>query len=143
MVNQVTLIGHLGNDPELRVVSAGVSVVTLSVATNERYKDKDGELKEQTEWHDVVAWRGLADYMSTKMKKGMLVYIEGKLTHRSYVDKEGNNRRRTSVEATVAKILVDKQQIIDRHNNPESRFENRFEPPPPATPASGEDALPF
>ena len=139
MVNQVTLIGHLGSDPELRVIAAGVSIVSLSVATNERYKDKDGELKEQTEWHDVVAWRGLADFISTKMKKGMLVYIEGKLTHRSYVDKDGNNLRRTSVEATSAKILVDKQQIIERHNNP---F-NSFDPPPPAPPASGEDALPF
>ena len=139
MVNQVTLIGHLGGDPELRTIAAGVSVVSLNIATNERFKDKDGNLQEQTEWHDVVAWRGLAEFISNKMKKGMLVYIEGKLTHRSYTDKDGNPRRRTSVEATVAKILVDKQQIIDRHNNPD----HRFEPPPPVAPSSGEEALPF
>lgn len=105
MVNRVILIGNLGKDPEVRRLENGAVVAKFSVATNENYKDKAGEWQTQTEWHDVVVWRSLAERAEQQLKKGVQVYLEGKLTHRSWQDQEGNNRRTTEVVANYFRML--------------------------------------
>jgi single-strand DNA-binding protein len=99
MVNRVILIGNLGRDPEVRRLENGAVVAKFSVATNKNYKDKTGEWQSQTEWHDVVAWRNLAERAESQLTKGSQVYIEGELTHRTWQDKDGNNRKTTEVVA--------------------------------------------
>ena len=105
MVNRVILIGNLGRDPEIRRLENGAVVAKFSIATNENYKDKSGEWQTQTEWHDVVVWRALAERAESQLKKGAQVYIEGKLTHRSWQDQEGNNRRTTEVVGAFFRVL--------------------------------------
>lgn len=105
MVNRVILIGNLGRDPEVRRLENGAVVAKFSVATNENYKDKSGEWQTQTEWHDIVLWRSLAERAEQQLKKGSQVYIEGKLTHRSWQDQEGNNRRTTEVVANYFRLI--------------------------------------
>ncbi|OAV43858.1 single-stranded DNA-binding protein [Lewinella sp. 4G2] len=106
MVNKVTLIGRLGSDPEIRTLESGVAVGRFSVATSENYKDRSGEWQEQTEWHDVVVWRQAAERAQRSLHKGVMVYVEGKLTHRKWQDKEGNNRKTTEVVANYFRVLV-------------------------------------
>ncbi len=105
MLNKVTFIGNLGRDPELRKLDSGVSVATFSIATNENYKDKEGNWQTNTEWHNIVCWRGLADMVEARYKKGHLAYVEGKLTHRKYQDKDGNDRYVTEVVASTCRLL--------------------------------------
>lgn len=109
MVNRVILIGNLGRDPEVRRLENGAVVAKFSVATNENYKDKSGEWQSQTEWHDVVVWRSLAERAEQQLKKGGQIYLEGKLTHRSWQDQEGNNRRTTEVVASYFRLLSRKE----------------------------------
>jgi len=105
MVNRVILIGNLGKDPEVRRLENGAVVAKFSVATNENYRDKSGEWQQQTEWHDIVAWRALAERAESSLKKGSMVYLEGKLTHRSWQDQDGNNRRTTEVVANYFRLI--------------------------------------
>jgi single-strand DNA-binding protein len=87
-INKVILVGHLGKDPEVRHLEGGVAVASFPLATSETF-NKDGRKVEQTEWHNIVMWRGLADVAAKYLQKGKLVYIEGKLRTRSFEDKEG------------------------------------------------------
>ena len=105
MINKVILIGNLGKDPEVRYLEGGIAVARFSVATNESYKDKKGDWQTQTEWHDVVCWRALAERAEKQLKKGMQIYMEGKLTHRKYQDTEGVDRYATDVVANMIRIL--------------------------------------
>lgn len=105
MVNKVILIGNLGRDPEVRYLEGNVAVAKFSVATNESYRDKKGDWQTQTEWHDVVCWRALAERAEKQLKKGSQVFVEGKLTHRKYQDKDGNDRYVTEVVAHSFRIL--------------------------------------
>lgn len=105
MVNRVILIGNLGQDPEIRHLENGSAVGKFSLATNENYLDKSGQWQTMTEWHDVVVWRNLAERAEKSLKKGLTVYVEGKLTHRKWQDKEGNNRKTTEVVASYFRIL--------------------------------------
>jgi single-strand DNA-binding protein len=105
MVNKVILIGNLGRDPEVRYLEGNVAVAKFSVATNESYKDKKGEWQTNTEWHEIVAWRLLAERAEKQLKKGSQVYVEGKLTHRKYQDKEGNDKYITEVVAMSFRVL--------------------------------------
>ena len=103
-VNKVILIGNLGRDPEVRHLEGGASVANFPIATTESYKDKNGNRVEQTEWHNIVMWRGLADVAEKFLKKGMSIYVEGKLRTRSY-DKDGQKHYRTEVMADNMTIL--------------------------------------
>jgi single-strand DNA-binding protein len=103
-INKVILVGHLGKDPETRTLDGGVSVTTFPLATSETY-NKDGRKVEQTEWHNIVMWRGLADIAAKFLQKGKLVYIEGKLRTRSFEDKEGIKKYTTEVVAENFTIL--------------------------------------
>src|SRR6201987_3832774 len=93
-INKGILIGHLGKDPELRTLDGGVSVTSFPLATSETF-NKDGQRVEQTEWHNIVMWRGLAEVAAKFLQKGKLVYIEGKLRNRSFEDKEGIKKNTT------------------------------------------------
>lgn len=105
MVNRVILVGNLGKDPEIRTLENGAKVAKFSIATNENYRDKSGEWQQQTEWHDIVAWRTLADRAESGLKKGMAIYLEGKLSTRTWQDQNGNNRRTTEVVASYFRVI--------------------------------------
>jgi len=105
MVNKVILIGNLGSDPEVRHLESGAAVAKFSIATNERYKDKTGETKTVTEWHDIIAWRGLAEVAEKYLTKGKMIYVEGKLTTRQWQDQNGVTRRTTEVIANNFQML--------------------------------------
>jgi single-strand DNA-binding protein len=92
-VNKVILIGNLGKDPEIRYTPQGTAVATLAIATNERYKDKDGNWQDRTEWHKVIAWQRLAEIAGEYLKKGRSVYIEGRLQTRSWEDKNTHEKK--------------------------------------------------
>jgi len=124
-VNKVILIGNLGKDPEVRYLDNGVAVANLSLATSENYKNKQGERVTQTEWHDVVLWRGLAEVAEKYLKKGSSVYVEGKLRTNKWVDKDENTRYKTEV-------LADKLTMLGRSQNQEQ-----------STESTSEDDLPF
>ena len=124
-VNKVILIGNLGKDPEVRYLDNGVAVANISLATSESYKNKEGERITQTEWHDVVLWRGLAEVAEKFLKKGSSVYIEGKLRTNKWVDKDENNRYKTEV-------LADKLTMLGKSNSQENSIEK-----------TSEDDLPF
>lgn len=151
MVNKVLLIGHLGRDPEVRRLENGAVVAKFSVATNESYKDKNGEWQNLTEWHDVVVWRHLAERAERDLVKGKLVYIEGKLTHRKYQDKDGNDRYTTEVVANNLRLLEKREGAgsFDQNMPTEEPAAVASANPTTATPAAensnnaGEDDLPF
>lgn len=92
-VNKVILIGNLGKDPEVKFTPSGMAVAKFSLATNERYKDKNGEWQDKTEWHNLVAFQRTAEIAGEYLKKGRSVYIEGRLQHRSWDDKETGQKK--------------------------------------------------
>ena len=96
-VNKVILVGNLGKDPQVRYLDSGVAVANFSLATTENYKNKEGERVSQTEWHNVVLWRGLAEVAEKYIKKGSSVYIEGRIRTRKWEDKEGVTRYSTEI----------------------------------------------
>ncbi|OGX82607.1 single-stranded DNA-binding protein [Hymenobacter lapidarius] len=109
-VNKVILVGNLGKDPEVRHLEGGVSVAHFTLATNEYYKDKQGTRVERTEWHNISAWRGLADMADKFLKKGQQVYIEGKLRTRQYQDKDQQTRYITEIIADEISMLGGRPQ---------------------------------
>ncbi|MEO8794051.1 MAG: single-stranded DNA-binding protein [Daejeonella sp.] len=115
-INKVILVGHLGKDPEVRHLDGGVSVASFPLATSETY-NKDGRKIEQTEWHNIVMWRGLADVASKYLQKGKLVYIEGKLRTRSFEDKEGHKKYTTEVVAENFTMLGRKSDFENTNGN--------------------------
>ncbi len=104
-VNKVILVGNLGKDPELKHTSSGTAVATMTVATNERFKDKSGEWQDKTEWHNVVLWQRLAEIAAEYLKKGRSVYVEGRLQTRSWEDKQGQKRYTTEIVASDLVLL--------------------------------------
>ena len=107
-INKVILIGNLGQDPELRYTGSGTAVCNLRLATSETYKDRDGNMVENTEWHSVVAWARLAEICGEYLKKGSKIYIEGQLQTRQWEDKDGNTRYTTEVKAREMQMLDSK-----------------------------------
>jgi single-strand DNA-binding protein len=98
-VNKVILLGNLGKDPEVRSFENGTTKASFTLATTDSYKDKNGEMVNQTEWHNVVAWRGLSEIAAKYLHKGDKVYVEGKLKNRSWTDQEGVTKYITEIEA--------------------------------------------
>ena len=107
-VNKVILVGNLGKDPEVKYLDSGVAVANFSLATTESYKNKEGERVNQTEWHSIVLWRGLAEVAEKWLKKGSSVYIEGKIKTRKWEDKDGNTRYNTEILADNMTMLGSK-----------------------------------
>jgi len=150
MLNRVTLIGNLGRDPEIRRLDSGVAVAKFPIATNEYYRDKENNLQQITEWHDVVAWRSLAEQSEKVLKKGRLVYIEGRLQHRKYRTQDGQDRVATEILASMIKVL-DREKREDGSQFPTDYTQNMGskasgsgnveELPPPISEEEGD--LPF
>ena len=134
-LNKVMLIGNLGQDPELKYLPNGTAAVSFSVATNESYKDSEGNLVKRTEWHNIVAYRKPAEILNEYLKKGSKVYIEGKLQTRSWEDKDGQKRYKTE-------ILVDDWMFLDGRGDTDHGSSSPPAPPPGPT-EKKEDDLPF
>lgn len=115
-INKVILVGHLGKDPEVRHLEGGVAVASFPLATSETF-NKEGRKVEQTEWHNIVMWRGLADVAAKFLQKGKLVYIEGKLRTRSFEDKEGIKKYTTEVVAENFTMLGRKTDFESEQRN--------------------------
>ena len=117
-VNKVILIGNLGKDPEVRHLENGATVANFPIATSEVYTDRNtGQKVENTDWHDIVVWRGLAEVVEKYVRKGHKVYVEGKLKKRSWQDKEGNTRYTTEV-------VADELTILTRPDKPQNEAQN-------------------
>ncbi|MBK6544863.1 MAG: single-stranded DNA-binding protein [Saprospiraceae bacterium] len=143
MLNKVTLIGNLGKDPEIRALESGVSRANFTLATNESYKDRNGAWQKSTEWHDIVMWRSMAERAKV-LKKGMLVYLEGKLTHRKWTDKEGRDHYSTEITADVLRILEKREYTAGVGSNTNSPSEEKkYESPNIETAELADDDLPF
>ncbi len=106
MVNRVILVGHLGQDPEMRYTSSGTPVTNFSVATNERWNNQNGERQERTEWHKIVTWSKLAEISNQYLTKGQLVFIEGRIQTREWDDRDGNKRRTTEIVASDMRMMT-------------------------------------
>ena len=131
-VNKVILIGNLGKDPEVKYLDNGVAVANFSLATTENYKNKEGEKVSQTEWHNIVLWRGLAEVAEKYLQKGASVYIEGKIKTRKWEDKDGNTRYNTEILADNMTMLGGKKDSQENTINP-----------PQETASDKADDLPF
>ncbi|MDR2362011.1 MAG: single-stranded DNA-binding protein [Prevotellaceae bacterium] len=137
MLNKVMLIGNVGRDPEIRHLENGVAVVTLPIATTERYKDRNGDFKEQTEWHTVVFWRNLAEIVEKHVHKGSQVFIEGRLRTRSWEDQSGQKR-------FITEIVADTMRLLGRRaDSQESRTVTAASTPEIVDTAGEHDDLPF
>ena len=112
-VNKVILIGNLGKDPEVRVFEGGTKKAMFSLATAESFKDKNGNRQEKTEWHNVIFWGNLCDVIEKFLKKGDSVYVEGKITQRSYDDKDGVKRYITEIVGASLTMLGGKKNSGD------------------------------
>ncbi len=110
-INKVTLIGNLGKDPEVQYLEGNIAVVKFPLATTETFKDKTGKLVSQTEWHNVVLWRGLAELAHKFLHKASLVYIEGRLRTRNWEDKDGVKKYATEIVGENL-IMLDKKSAI-------------------------------
>lgn len=148
MFNKVTLIGNLGRDPEVRHFEGGSMVAKFSLATNENYRDRNGEWQTKTEWHDIVCWGPLAERVEKNLKKGNLVFVEGKLTTRKWQDKDGNDRYTTEVVSNLVKSLERREpgsaSITDKgFPSIEDRFETSAPKTAENTPKPEDDDLPF
>lgn len=145
-VNKVILIGNLGKDPELRYTPGGQPVATFTLATTERWNDRNGQRQDRTEWHNVVVWGKLAELVNQYLKKGRSAYIEGRIATRSWDDKDGNKRYKTEIVATQVQFLGATGQgggDFGGGNN-SAQNNNGFDmPSPPGPGAMGEDDLPF
>jgi single-strand DNA-binding protein len=119
-VNKVILVGNVGKDPETRFFEGGTAVSNFPLATSETYKNRNGERVTNTEWHNIVVWRGLAEVADKFVKKGTQLYIDGKIRTRSYDDKEGNKRYITEVVADNLVLLGKKSDNPASNNNPAS-----------------------
>lgn len=119
-VNKVILVGNVGKDPETRYLEGGTVVSRFPFATSEVYKNRSGEKITNTEWHNIVAWRGLAEIMEKYVKKGSQLYIEGRIRNRSYTDKEGNTRYTTE-------ILADNIQMLGRRSDDSGNSEGNYQ----------------
>ncbi len=140
-VNKAILIGNLGKDPEVRYTGSGVAVATFSMATSESWRDPEGNTQERTEWHNIVAWRKLAEICGEYLKKGNKVYVEGRLQYRTYDDKNG-------VKRYVTEIVMDELVMLDSKgrdgsNAASSEKGSALPPPPPSGPTAKDDDLPF
>ena len=147
-VNKVILVGNLGKDPEVRYLESGVPVAKFPLATSETFKDKNtGEKREITDWHNIVLWRGLAQVAENYLKKGMKVYVEGKLKTRSWQDENNQTKYTTEIVAdqmTMLSRLEDSQSQQPKATEyPSTVEETPVQPVQADVSASADDDLPF
>ena len=144
-INKVILVGNLGKDPEVRHLEGGAVVAKFPLATSETYKTKDGQRVDQTEWHNIVMWRGLAESAEKYLRKGTLIYLEGKIRTRTWDDKDGNKRHATEIVADTMTMLGSRRPEDNNHhhnvqeNRPAAHEENHT----PASESQPGDDLTF
>lgn len=122
-LNKVMVIGNLGKDPEIRVIPSGAKVANFSIATTESYTGKDGQKQDKTEWHNIVMWRGLAEIAEKYLRKGSQVYVEGKLSTRSWDDQSGNKKY-------ITEIITDNLVMLGKAGNGQGRQESHSQQAP-------------
>lgn len=145
-VNKVIIVGNVGRDPEVRYIPSGRAVATFSVATSERYNDKSGQPQERTEWHRIVAWGRLAEDCGENLRKGMEVYVDGRLQTRSWEDKDGHKRYMTEVVAgSIGQMLGRRGDGGGPSLGDESSTHGAAggEPSSQAPASGGDDEIPF
>ncbi|MCP4569595.1 MAG: single-stranded DNA-binding protein [FCB group bacterium] len=137
-VNKAILIGNLGADPELRYTPAGAAVASFNIATTEKWKNKEGQPQEKTEWHRIVLWSRSAEIAKEYLRKGSPVYIEGRIQNRSYEDKDG-------IKRYVTEIIGQRMQLLGGRGGGSSDAGGPSGPPPPPQGDTGgdDDDLPF
>ncbi len=150
MVNKVTLVGNLGSDPEVRRLDNGTMVARIPLATNESYKDKEGNWQTLTEWHNVVVWREMAERAEKQLKKGMQIYVEGKITYRKFQGTDGQDRYMTDIVASMFRLLGPREGSGTDNRFPSSENMPASKPSSmpstnsePAPVVEGTDDLPF
>ncbi len=112
-LNKVTLIGNLGKEPELKYFEGNIAKLSFTLATSETYKDKNGNKTEHTEWHNIVLWRNLAETAEKILKKGMMIYLEGKIQSRQWTDKEGHKKNITEIVGESFLVLNNREKSND------------------------------
>ncbi|MCK5821698.1 MAG: single-stranded DNA-binding protein [Bacteroidales bacterium] len=146
-VNKAILLGNVGKDPEVRYLDGGLSVASFSLATTENYKNKAGEKVSQTEWHNIVAWRHLADLADKYINKGQKLYVEGKITNRIWEDKEGNKRYTNEIVASSIVLLGrradDNASSSSSSSQPAQQDAAKADNPEIAEKDNADDDLPF
>jgi single-strand DNA-binding protein len=125
-LNKVMLIGNVGRDPELKYTPSGIPVTSFRLATSETWKDREGSLQEHTDWHTIVAWRGLAEVIQKLVKKGSRVYIEGKIQTRNFDDKTGNKRHVVEVLAENMLLLEQPKKRGEDYDEEKAVFSDHF-----------------
>lgn len=140
-VNKVILVGNLGKDPEVKYLEGGIAIAKFPLATTETIKDKNGQKQDQTEWHNVVLWRGLAEIAEKYLKKGQMIYLEGKIRSRSYDDKDGNKRYITEIVGDTMQMLGKKTDGGESGSGNASTVSSQD--PISMPPATEGDDLPF
>ncbi len=143
MVNKVILLGRLGRDPELRYTPKGQAVANFTVATNEIWRNQDGERQERTEWHRIVVWGKTAEFCGNYVTKGRQVYIEGRLQTREWEDREGHKRWTTEIVAQNLQLLGNRREG-DAGGTPRDEGADPFANEPALEiPQPPEDDVPF
>ena len=143
MLNKVMLIGNLGADPEVRFTPNGTTVAIFRVPTTKKWTSKSGEAQQQTEWHNIVAWRRLAEICGEYLSKGSRVYIEGELQTRKWKDKDGNNRYTTEIVVKEMKMLSPRTENMLCDKEHQSHKSPLLSPPPTQTDAEYNEDVPF
>jgi single-strand DNA-binding protein len=141
-VNKVILIGRLGKDPELKYTPNGTPVARFTLATDEVFKDQSGEQQKHTEWHNIVAWKRLAEICSEYLTKGKQVYVEGTIRSRQWEDQAGNKRTTYEIIARDMRMLGSKADM-ERLTTERGATERAAEPEPPAEPEITDQDIPF
>jgi len=134
--NKIIIVGNLGRDPELRYTPQGVAVASFSMATNEKRRDKSGELQDITTWFKITLWRQQAENAAKYLTKGSPVYIEGRLRIEEWTDRESNNRYTLDVQATDMQFIGSRSDTITNPNDYGHEEEHAFTGGPPAAPSS-------
>jgi single-strand DNA-binding protein len=153
-VNKAILIGRLGKDPETRYMTNGEAVTNVSLATSENYKDKSGEKQERTEWHNLVFYRRLAEIAGEYLKKGSMIYVEGRIQTRKWQDKEGKDRYTTEIVVNEMTMLGSKSagggsfEVVENQSSPSAPARSAPAAKPAASAAKGnfdnfDDDIPF
>ena len=139
-INKVILVGNVGKDPEIRHLQGGASVATITLATSERYRDRNGETREMTEWHTVIAWRQLAELAENYIRKGSQIYVEGRIRSRSWDDQNGQKRYVTEIQADTIQLLGRRSDNPASQQGSQQSQQPRYNQPSYGQPSYGQPA---